>query len=157
MDFPYKPELNSGQILTGSGVDLDLVSGLNEQRNVNNCTSLNGCRFGSTCCGITFEARLSICDLKLYKQRSLYCKYIAVVRTYLYHLVLLNELQRITDGLIVQSDLIVVLCIHEVVQISVIVQILHLYAVNSCSREFLRRTEGLLYNTAVDDIFNLFS
>ena len=80
MDFSYKPELNSGQILTGSGVDLDLVSGLNEQRNVNNCTSLNGCRLGSTCCGITFEARLSICDLKLYKQRSLYCEYVTVVR-----------------------------------------------------------------------------
>ena len=58
MDFPYKPELNSGQILTGSGVDLDLVSGLNEQRNVNNCTSLNGCRFGCACSGVALEARL---------------------------------------------------------------------------------------------------
>ena len=53
----------------------------------------------------------------------------------------------------VQCDLIVVLHVHEVVQISITVQILHIYTVDTCSREFLSRTEGFLNHTAVDDIF----
>ena len=59
--------LNSGQILTGTGVDLDLITVVNEQRNVYGCASLNGCRLGSALCGITLEARLGVGDLKLYE------------------------------------------------------------------------------------------
>lgn len=44
---------------------------------------------------------------KLYKQRCLYCKYVSVVRTNLYHLILFYEFQCITDGLVVQCDLII--------------------------------------------------
>ena len=59
--------LNSGQVLTGTGVDLDLVTVVNEQRNVYGCASLNGCRLGCALSGIALEARLGVGDLKLYE------------------------------------------------------------------------------------------
>ena len=52
---------------------------LYEQRYVYNCACLNSCRLGCSCSCITLEARLCLGDLQLYKQRRLYCKYIAVV------------------------------------------------------------------------------
>ena len=59
--------LNSGQVLTSTGVNLDLVTVVNEQRNVYGCASLNGCRLGSALCGIALEARLGVGDLELYE------------------------------------------------------------------------------------------
>ena len=84
--------LNSGQILTGTGVDLDFITVVNEQRNVYGCASLNGCRLGSALCGITLEARLGVGDLKLYESRRLYGEYLTIVRADLNDLILLNEL-----------------------------------------------------------------
>ena len=72
--FYYKVQLYTGQILTCSGINLDLVSLLYEQRNVYVCTCLNSSRLGSTCSGISLESRLCLCNLKLYEKRWLYCK-----------------------------------------------------------------------------------
>ena len=41
----------------------------------------------------------------------------------------------------------------KLIQITIAVQILHIYTVDTCSREFLSRTEGFLNHTAVDNIF----
>ena len=67
--FYYKVRLYTGQILTCSGINLDLVSLLYEQRNVYVCTCLNSSRLGSTCSGISLESRLCLCNLKLYENR----------------------------------------------------------------------------------------
>ena len=55
----------------------------------------------------------------------------------------------------VQCNLIISLRIHEMEQISVAVQILHVHTVNPRCREFLRRAESLLNHASVDDILQL--
>lgn len=151
--FYYKVRLYTGQILTCSGINLDLVSLLYEQRNVYVCTCLNSSRLGSTCSGISLESRLCLCNLKLYEKRWLYCKYIALVRTDLNHLVLLNKLQCITDTVLCQVNLVISLYIHEMIEIIIGIQILHVLTINVSSRTLLCRTECLFYYTTTDDIF----
>ena len=151
--FYYKVRLYTGQILTCSGINLDLVSLLYEQRNVYVCTCLNSSRLGSTCSGISLESRLCLCNLKFYEKRWLYCKYIALVRTDLNHLVLLNKLQCITDTVLCQVNLVISLYIHEMIEIIIGIQILHVLTINVSSRTLLCRTECLFYYTTTDDIF----
>ena len=66
--------------------------------------------------------------------------------TDLNHLVLFNEFKRISNLIFCKTNLIVCLYVHEVVQITIIIQILHIYTLNTCSREFLCWTERLLKN-----------
>ena len=94
--------------------DFDFVSLVYEQRNAYGSTSLNGSRFGSTLCGISLETWLSLGDLKFYKQRRFDCEYISVVGTYFNHFVFFYKFQSISDGLFVQSDLLIVFYVHEV-------------------------------------------
>lgn len=106
--------LYTGQIFTCSGINFDFVSLVYEQRNAYGSTSLNGSRFGSTLCGISLEAWLSLGDLKFYKQRRFDCEYISVLGTYFNHFVFFYKFQSISDGLFVQSDLLIVFYVHEV-------------------------------------------
>ena len=64
-------KLYSGEILAGSGVDLDLVSGVNEERNLNLCACLNGSGLGCAGSGVTLEAGLGLGDVELYEERGL--------------------------------------------------------------------------------------
>ena len=79
------------------------------------------------------------------------------MRADLYRLVLFYKLQSIAYNIGIQRDLIICLHVHEVVQIAVLIQILHIFSVNVCIFKFLSRTESLLNNTAADDIFQLSS
>jgi len=71
------------------------------------------------------------------------------------HLVLFYELQCIAYSLRVQCNLIVSLGIHEVVQIAIFIQILHILSINTRLRALLSRTESLLYYTATLDVLQL--
>ena len=73
--------LYSGQIFTGSGVDLDDIAFVYEQRYINLCAGLNGSRLICASSGITLEARLGLSNCQLYEQRGLHCEYAAVMRT----------------------------------------------------------------------------
>ena len=75
----------------------------------------------------------------------------------LHHLVLFHKFQSVADGLVIQGNLIIGLCVHEVIQIPVRVQILHIHPINSCLGEFLCGTEGFLNHAAADDIFQFCS
>ena len=90
--------------------------------------------------------------LKLHEQRRLDRKYTAVMSANLDHLVFLDELECIAYSIAVKCDLLKALVVHEIVQISVAVQVLHVFSINTCLGELLRRTERFLHNTAVYDI-----
>lgn len=72
---------NSGEILSCSCINLQLVAFVYEKRYHNLCTSLNNSRLGSTLCCITCKPWLCLCNKQLYKQRRLNSKYITIVRT----------------------------------------------------------------------------
>ena len=76
---------------------------------------------------------------------------------YLTHLVLLNELHRITDGILIQCNLLIILCIHEVEKLSVLIQILHIFSINTRLRALLSGAEGLLNHTTTLDVLQLCS
>ena len=71
MDCSYRSD--SGQILTGPGVDLQLVADIDEQRNHDLSACLYDSRLGSTCSGVALDARLSLRDFQLNKKRSFEC------------------------------------------------------------------------------------
>ena len=75
------------------------------------------------------------------------------MRTDLNHLVLLNELKSITDAVLCQVDLVVCLYVHEMIEIIISVQILHILTINMSGRALLGWTESLLNHTTTDDIF----
>ena len=86
-----------------------------EQRNLNLCTCLNSCRFGSTLCCVSSESWLCLDNLKLYEEWRLDSKYFAIMRANLNHLIILNEFQRISNLLLSKAYLVICLCVHEVV------------------------------------------
>ncbi len=152
---PLRNSLRSGKILAGSGVDLDLVADVAEQRNADLCAGLNNRGFGCTGCSVALEAGLGIGNLQLDKHRGLNCKGIVVVRIDLDHVVLFDELHVVADNILTKRNLVERLCVHEGIEIAILIQILILLAVDPCLREFLRRTESSLCNTAVNNIFQL--
>ena len=144
--------LYSGQIFTGSGVDLDDIAFVYEQRYINLCAGLNGSRLICASSGIALEARLGLSNCQLYEQRGLHCEYAAVMRTDLADFILFYELQSIADCILIQRDLVIGFHIHESIQIAVVVQVLHISSLDTGSRTFLSRTESLLNNTAALNI-----
>ena len=122
---------------------------------INRGSGLHNRRLGGASGRIPLEARLCIRDIQLYKERRLYGEYIAIVGAYLHHFIFLHKFQSITDVVRIQRNLIKGIRIHEMEQISVCVQILHILAVNTRRRKLLRRTESLLNHTAVDNILKL--
>ena len=87
-----------------------------------------------------------------YKHRRFHIENISVVRDKLDHVVLLDELHVVADHFPAEADLIVSLCIHVSIKISIRIQILILFSVDPCLREFLSGAESCLGNTAVDHI-----
>src|SRR5699024_10176004 len=103
------------------------------------------------------ETGLRLSNLQFHEQRRLHREYIAVIGTYLYHLVFFYKLQGVTQGLLIDGDLIISLVIHEIVEISVVVQVLHIHSVDSCLRELLCGTEGFLHHASADNVFQFCS
>ena len=72
--------LAAAQILTGTGVDLDALTLLDEDRNLNNSTGLNGSGLEYVSSSVALNARLGLSDLELNEQRRLNCENAALVR-----------------------------------------------------------------------------
>ena len=68
---PDRIPLYSGQIFSGSGVDLQTVAGLNKQRNHNYGAGFNGSGLGCAGSCVALEARFCVGYFKFNKQRRL--------------------------------------------------------------------------------------
>ena len=71
--------LAAAQILTGTGVDLDALTLLDKDRNLNNSTGLNGSGLEYVSSSVALNARLGLSDLELNEQRRLNCENAALV------------------------------------------------------------------------------
>ena len=65
--------LAAAQILTGTGVDLDALTLLDKDRNLNNSTGLNGSGLEYVSSSVALNARLGLSDLELNEQRRKRC------------------------------------------------------------------------------------
>ena len=99
--------LCSGEILAASGVNLDLIADVAEQRYCNLCTGFYRSRLGCTGSGVSLKTRLRLGNLKLYEHRRLDCKYIAVVGINLNHVVLFDELHVAAADICAKADLLI--------------------------------------------------
>ena len=73
--YKIRKASNSGEILTCSGINLQLVADIDEQRNHDLSTGLHDRRLGGTRCGVALDTRLSLGNFQLNKERSFQCKY----------------------------------------------------------------------------------
>ena len=147
--------LAAAQILTGTGVDLDALALLDKDRNLNNSTGLNGSGLEYVSSSVALNARLGLSDLELNEQRRLNCENAALVGKNLNVLVLLHEAEIVAQSILADRNLLIGLVVHEVVQVTFIVQILHLAALYESLLELSSRVEGGLSNRTGYDVLHL--
>ena len=97
--------LAATQILTGTGVDLDALTLLDKDRNLDDSTGLYGSRLEYVGSGIALNARLGLSDLELNEQRRLNSEYAALVGKNLNVLVLLHETEVVAQSVLADRDL----------------------------------------------------
>ena len=147
--------LYTGQIFTCSGIDLQLVACVDEQRNHDLCSGLDRCRFGGALCRIAGKSGLCLGHFEFHKERRLDREHIAIVGADLHDLVFLDKFKGISHLILRQCDLVKGLVVHKVVEFAVIIQIAHIHTLDPGLREFLGRPEGFLKNSSGDDVFVL--
>ena len=145
----------SGKILTAPGVDLDLVADVAEKRYADLRAGLHDRGLGSACGGIALEAGFGLGNLKLHEHRRFNRKRDVIIGIDLDHIVLFDELHVVTNNILAERNLVKCLCIHERIELAILIQILIFLAVDPGLREFLCRPEGCLSHTAIDNIFQL--
>ena len=80
-------------ILAGSGVDPDLVAGVDEEGHLDLSAGLYGRGLGSVGSGIALDAGLGVGNFKNYEVRRLYAENLALIGKDLSDFVFLNELE----------------------------------------------------------------
>ena len=86
-------------------------------------------------------------NFQFHKLRRFNTKDIAIVRHDLHLFVLLNKLQGVSQLLLIQSNLLIRIRIHEIIEHAVIIQILHILTLDDRTVYLFRRTEGTLDHT----------
>ena len=149
------PHSSSFEILSGSGVDADNIALVDEERNLDLGSGLDGRRLGRTGRGIAADAGLGSGNLKSNEHGRLDGKYVSVVGSDLAHVVLLHELEVCGELVGVERKLLEGLHVHEVVEIAVVVEILHLAAVDARVLEFVGGVEGRFGDRTGDHVLEL--
>ena len=72
------------EIFARAGIDLDLITLLDKQRNLYRSAGFYNRWLEGIGCGVALEARIGLGDLEFHKERGFYCKDIALVGQYLY-------------------------------------------------------------------------
>ena len=151
----YNANLRALKILAGTSVDLDLGADVNEERNLDNSAGLERSGLGGAGRGVALEARLGVGDLEHDEHRGLDSEDVALVGDDLAHFVLFDELEAVAELVSVDRELLKGLHVHEIIEIAIIVEILHLLALNDRVLEFIGWVEGALSDRARDDILEL--
>ncbi len=140
--------LSTFDVIAGSGVDLELITDSDEERNVDDSACLESARLLCGGSGIALYAGFGVRNLEDNEHRRLNGKYVSVIGEELANVIFLNELERVGKKACVDRDLLIGLGIHEVVKISVIVEIFHFLAVDARVLELICGAECTLDNCA---------
>src|SRR5665647_2162913 len=147
--------VDSAEVGTVAGVDLDLGALLDEQRDRDLGTGLEGCRLGAAGRAVTLQARLCIGDLESHGGRQLDVQGGAIVRGHHHVLVLEHVLGRVADHIGGDVELVVGVAIHEDEVVAVLVQVLHRSLVDVGGVDLGARVEGLVDDLAGEDRLEL--
>ena len=138
-----------------SRIDTDLVTLVDEDRNADRSAGLNGCGLLNVGSRVTLYTGLALGDKKLNEYGRLNRENVALPGKDLTDSLLLDEAEVVVKLLLSDRSLIVALHIHEVVKITVVVEILHLLTLDECLLKLSSRVERGLGNTAGDDVSHL--
>ena len=144
--------LCSADVFTGSGVDLDFVAFVDEERNFNLRAGFNGCRFGNVGCGIAFNAGVGFGYFKSYEVRSFKTENFAFVRKNTANVFFFAEFEGIAEKSFFDRDKFIGIGIHEVIKVAVGVAVAHFFSLDKCGGEFIGRVESALNNCAGNDV-----
>ena len=118
-------------------------------------SGLNSRRLQGVGRGIALEAGVGLGNRKLNKERGLNSKYIALIGQDLADIIFFYELKAIRQLVSTYRLLLISLGIHKVVQIAVIIQILHVLALNASFIVLIIRVEGTLGYSAGHNVLHL--
>lgn len=140
--------LDAAHIFAGSGVDSDGVAFVYEERNLNDVSGFEGCRFGAAGCGVAFNARFAESDLQFDEVFRLNAERAAVEEGNGASHVLFDEVQSVGNEFLGERNLFVGFFIHKVVKFAVAVEILHFLSFDVSKFELVGRVESTLDDAA---------
>ena len=143
------------QVLTGTGVDLDLVALVDEEGHLDLSAGLNGSGLQGVGSGVASEAGLGSGNNQVNKVGNFDTEDLALVAHNGADVVLLDELEAIVQNAAVQGLQLEGFLIHEVVQLAVVVGVLHLLSLNESSGELGRGVQGSFGHAAGDNVAHL--
>ena len=147
-----KGGLRALQIFSVTGVDFDFVARVHEQRHLDGGAGFRDGRLVGTGCGVSLEARFRLRDFEDHECWRLDTDAHVLEEHDLADRVLLAELQRVADARGIQRNLLVGLFIHEVKEISVLIQVLHVATADLRAFKLVGGVEGTLHRGSRDDI-----
>src|SRR5262249_18031343 len=112
------------QVVPGTGVDLDLLAGGDEQRNLHLQSGLQRRRLGTAGAAIALQTWLGVGDLQLDRGRQVDVERVVLVQRNRDHLLLEQIVLRVADDVRVKAQLVVGLGVHEDPVAAVEVQVL---------------------------------
>ena len=143
------------QVLAGAGVDADAVAGVDEQGHLDLRARLQNGGLGDVGSGVALDAGVRLGDLQLHKVRRLHAEHAALVGHDFAGHVLLDKLEVVPQDILVDGGHLIALHIHEIVQVSVIVAVLHVLAIHKGLLKLGGGVEGGLSDGAGDDVSHL--
>ena len=155
MAFMKNPKLCAREILAGSRVDLQNLTLVDEERNLDDSAGLKRCGLEGVRCGVACKAGIGLRNNQLYERGGLYVKYVTLIGNDLTHHLFLNELEAVGKLVAVQRQHIEGLHVHEVIQISVVVGVLHFLSLDVCILKLIRGVEGSFGYGTRDHVLDL--
>ena len=138
-----------------AGVDLDLGSGLEEQRDVDRRAGLERRGLGATGGAVALQAGLGVGDLEDHRRRQLDVEHGALVGGDLRGLVLQQVVGGVADGRLGDVDLVVRRAVHEHEVGAVLVEVLHVTTVDGRGLDLDSGVEGLVDDLARHHVLQL--
>src|SRR4051795_5957786 len=146
---------DAAEVVTRAGVDLDLLTGGQEQRDLDGVAGLELGRLGATGGPVALQAGLGVLDLELDRGRELDVQREVVVHRDDRVLVLQQEMRGVADHLGLDLDLVVGRLVHEHVGRAVVVQVGHVALVDRGHLDLDVGVEGLVDHLARQHVLQL--
>lgn len=150
--FVDKTVLDAAHIFAGSGVDTDGVAFVYEERNLNDVSGFESCRFGAAGCGVALNARFAESDLQFDKVFRLDAERTAVEGSDGANHVFFDEIQCVGNKFLRERNLFVSFFVHEVIKFAVVVKVLHFFPFDVSELEFIGRVESAFDNAAGNNV-----
>ena len=128
-------------VKTCSCVYADHVALFDEERNLDLSACLEGGWLGGVGSGIALEAGVGLGDLQLNEVGRLYAKDIALVGQHLAGHIFGDKLEVVAQSALIDGELLICFGIHEIIQTTILIKILHILALDKSGGELSRGIE----------------